>query len=169
VVSREHLGIAIPAAHPCARKRRLGATDLAGLPLVFMARESEPSVYDAVLAALRAAGVAPRSLMESSTPEASLSIVAAGLAASVKTRSEVTAARSAGERVVWKPLSNFDVELSIVAAWDTRRVTPALRLLLDLFDDKSAFSTEKERVLDATSPRRFTPRDNETRGASDAS
>ncbi len=56
VVSRELLGIAIPAAHPLAHKPHLGANDLAGLPFVFMARDSGPDVYDTVLAALRVAG-----------------------------------------------------------------------------------------------------------------
>ena len=143
VVSRELLGIAIPAAHPLAHKPHLDASDLAGLPFVFMARDSGPDVYDTVLAALRVAGVHPRSMLESSTPESSLSVVAAGLAASVKTRSEVAAARAGGERVVWKTLSNFELELVIVAAWDTRRMTAALRVLLGLLDDKPAFSVEK--------------------------
>jgi DNA-binding transcriptional LysR family regulator len=167
VVGRERLGIAVPAAHSLARKQLLGATDLAGLPFVFMARESGPDVYDTVLAALRTAGVRPRSMLESSTPESSLSIVAAGLAASVKTRSEVAAAHAAGDRVVWRPLSNFDLELSIVAAWDTRRVTALLGLLLELLD-KPTFSPEKEPVLDVASASRFTLPVNQTTGESDA-
>jgi DNA-binding transcriptional LysR family regulator len=152
VVHREALGIAIAATEPLARRRSLAAEDLAGLPFVFMARESEPQVYDTVLAALRAAGVQPRSLLESSTPESSLSIVAVGLAASVKTKSEVASARAAGEAVLWKPLSGFGLELSILAAWDTGRVTPGLRLLLDLLDDKPPLSPKKEPVLDSTTP-----------------
>jgi DNA-binding transcriptional LysR family regulator len=167
VVGRERLGIAVPAAHSLARKQLLGATDLAGLPFVFMARESGPDVYDTVLAALRTAGVRPRSMLESSTPESSLSIVAAGLAASVKTQSEVAAAHAAGDRVVWRPLSNFDLELSIVAAWDTRRVTAPLGLLLELLD-KPTFSPEKEPVLDVASATRFTLPVNQTTGGSDA-
>ncbi len=61
----------------------------------------------------------------------------------MKTRSEVVAARAGGDPVVWKTLSNFELELAIVAAWDTRRMTAALRLLLGLLDDKPAFSVEK--------------------------
>lgn len=168
VVGREVLGIALPATHPLATKRLLGADDLAGLPFVFMARESGPDVYDIVLAALRTAGVRPRSMLESSTPESSLSIVAAGLAASVKTQSEVAAAHAAGDRVVWKPLSNFDLQLSIVAAWDTRRVTAPLELLIELLD-KPTFSAEMKPVLDAADAPRFTLPVNRTTGGSDAS
>jgi DNA-binding transcriptional LysR family regulator len=167
VVGRELLGIALPAAHPLARKQILDADDLGGLPFVFMARERGPDIYDTVLAALRTAGVRPRSMLESSTPESSLSIVAAGLAASVKTQSEVAAAHAAGDRVVWRPLSNFHLELSIVAAWDTRRVTAPLGLLLELLD-KPTFSPEKEPVLDVASAPRFTLPVNQTTGESDA-
>jgi DNA-binding transcriptional LysR family regulator len=168
VVYRERLGIAIPATHAGARKRSLAAGDLGGLPFVSLARDSGPDVYDTVLAALRMAGVEPASMLESSAPEASLSIVAAGLAASVKTQSEVAAARAAGDSVVWKQLSKFDLELSIVAAWDTRRVTAPLRLLLDLLDDKPPLSPEKGPVLDAPSSRRLTPRIDKPTGGSDA-
>jgi DNA-binding transcriptional LysR family regulator len=129
VVGGEPLGIAVAEAHPLAQKDCLDAADLAPLPLVFMARDGAPLIYDAVLAALRGAGVQPRSVLEASTPESSLSLVGAGLAVSVKTQSEVDAAP---EAVAWRALANFDLELTIIAAWDTRRVTPALQLLLDL-------------------------------------
>jgi len=129
VVGSEPLGIAIAETHPLAQKDCLDAADLVSLPLVFMARDGAPLIYDAVLAALRTAGVQPRSVLEASTPESSLSLVGAGLAVSVKTRSEVGAAP---EAVVWRALANFDLELAIIAAWDTRRVSPALQLLLDL-------------------------------------
>ncbi len=129
VVGGEPLGIAVAASHPLAQKACLDAADVAQLPLVFMARDGAPLIYDAVFAALRSAGVQPRSVLEASTPESSLSLVGAGLAMSVKTQSEVDAAP---EAVAWRALENFDLELTIIAAWDTRRVTPALQLLLDL-------------------------------------
>jgi DNA-binding transcriptional LysR family regulator len=148
VVHREPLGIAVPAVHPLARKRALVADDLAPLPLVFMSRDSAAEVYDAVMAALRSAGAQPRSLLESSTPESSLAIVAAGLAVSVKAKSEVESAREAGEGVIWKQLARFDLELSVVCAWDTRRLTPPLRMLIDVLTDKPWLSRESKPVLD---------------------
>ena len=134
VIDRQRLGIAVPAGDALARKRRVQPQDLAGLPLVWMARTIDPGLYDTILAALTAAGVQPRSLQESSTPEASLSIVAAGLGVSVKTEGEVAQARAAGEQVVWKPLAGFEFELLTVAAWHPRRVTAALRSLLEVLD-----------------------------------
>ena len=134
VIDRQPLGVAVPAAHALAKKRRLEPRDLEGLPLVWMARASETSVYDTVLATLTAAGVRPRSLLESSTPESSLSIVAAGLGVSVKTDGEVAQARAAGEQVVWKRLMGFELELVTVAVWHPHRVTAALRSLLEVLD-----------------------------------
>jgi DNA-binding transcriptional LysR family regulator len=164
VVHREPLGIAVPAAHPLANKRALAAADLAQLPLVFMSRDGAVEVYDTVIASLRSAGVQPRSLLESSTPESSLSIVAAGLAVSVKAKSEVAAARAAGDLVVWKRLAGFDLELSIMGVWDARRVTAPLRLLIHLLTDKPWLSREKESVLDSRRTARSTPEVTETGG-----
>jgi len=159
VVGREALGIAVPASHPAARKRELAAEDLAQLPLVFMSRDGAAQVYDTVLASLRAAGVQPRSLLESSSPESSLSIVAAGLAVSVKARSEV----DEGGDVAWKELIGFDLELSVVAVWDSRRVTAPLHLLIGLLGDKPHLSAEKEHVLDTRAAEGSTPEVNDRR------
>jgi DNA-binding transcriptional LysR family regulator len=141
----------------------LAAVDLAGLPLVFMSRAGAAQVYDAVMAALRIAGVQPRSLLESSSPESSLSIVAAGLAVSVKAKSEVEAASEGGDAVVWKRLIGFDLDLWIVAAWDTRRVTAPLRVLIGLLSDKPRLSGEKEHVLDTRATEGSTPEVNNRR------
>ena len=158
-VGSEQLGIAVPASHPAATKRELAARDLAQLPLVFMSRDGATEIYDTVLAALRRAGVQPRSLLESSSPESSLSIVAAGLAVSVKARSEV----GEEDAVVWKPLDGFDLEISVVAAWHSGRITDPLRLLIGLLADKPPFSGEKEPVLDTPAAGRSTPGDNDRR------
>jgi DNA-binding transcriptional LysR family regulator len=163
-VSREPLGIAVPGGHPVAQKRELVAEDVAPLPLVFMSRDIAPQLYDTVLAALREAGLEPRSLLESSTPESSLAIVAAGLAVSVKAKSEVDAAREAGDSIAWKRLANFGLELSVVAAWDTRRMTSALRLLIDLLPDRPPLSHEKAAVLDNGVASRSTREVTETGG-----
>lgn len=165
-VAREPLGMAVPAVSALAQKDVLEAADLGPLPLVFMSRASAPRVYETVLSALQGAGVRPRSLLEASSPESSLSIVAAGLGVSVKTESEVAAARAAGDHVTWRRLRGFDLELAIVAVWDTRRITPPLRLLVDVLADKRWLSGEKEAVLDAGRSARSTGEVSDT-GASD--
>jgi hypothetical protein len=85
----------------------------------------DPDVYDAILGRLDAAGGRPASLLEGTTPESSLSIVAAGVATSLKTQSEVEQAAASGERVVWKRLEGVDMEIVTVVAWDPSRASRA--------------------------------------------
>lgn len=129
-VAHERIGLALPADHPLADVAEVEPHELSRLAVVWFARESAPDVYDAVLAKLDAAGGRPRSLLESATPEASLSIVAAGLAASLKTEQEVL--RNTGGGVVWKPLAGVDLELEVVAAWHPERQGGPVRELLDV-------------------------------------
>jgi DNA-binding transcriptional LysR family regulator len=154
-VARERLGIAISEAHPSAPKLELDAGDLLNMPFVMLSRATDPDIYDSLLAALRAAGVEPRSTLEATSPESSLSIVAAGLAVSVKAESEVEAARSVGEAVVWRPLARLELELALLAVWNADRERAAVRLLLDLFD-KPGFSADNQPVLDTAIAARLT-------------
>jgi len=50
----------LSASHPLARRKRLQASDLADVPLLFMARAFHPPFYDRAMAALRAIGLVPR-------------------------------------------------------------------------------------------------------------
>jgi LysR family transcriptional regulator, benzoate and cis,cis-muconate-responsive activator of ben and cat genes len=129
-VARERIGVALPADHPLSGVDELDPHALSQLAVVWFARESAPDVYDAVLTKLDAAGGRPRSMLESATPEASLSIVAAGLAASLKTEQEVL--RSATGGIQWKPIAGLDLELEVVAAWDPERQSEPVRELLDV-------------------------------------
>jgi DNA-binding transcriptional LysR family regulator len=130
IVARERIGVALPADHPLSDVAEFDPRALSQLAVVWFARESAPDVYDAVLAKLDAVGGRPRSLLESATPEASLSIVAAGLAASLKTEQEVL--HSTGDGVVWKPIAGVDLELEVVAAWHPEREGEPARELLEV-------------------------------------
>lgn len=127
-VARERIGVALPADHPLADVAELDPRALSHLAVVWFARENAPEVYDAVLAKLEAAGGRPRSLLESATPEASLSIVAAGLAASLKTEQEVLQSTAGG--VVWKPIAGVTPELEVLAVWHPERQGEPARELL---------------------------------------
>jgi DNA-binding transcriptional LysR family regulator len=136
VISRQLLGLALPAGHPLVKLDEIEPSDVNGLAVVWMARAGDPDLYDSVLSRMTAAGARPSSLLEASTPESSLSIVAAGLAASLKTDAEVAHARAGGEAVEWRPIAGLDLEFVTVAAWEPSRVTEALRCLLDVLDEQ---------------------------------
>jgi DNA-binding transcriptional LysR family regulator len=132
VLERQPLGIALPAGHPLAARGSVTPADLRSLALVWMGRSSDPDLYDAIVRKLDAAGGRPASLLEAATPESSLSIVAAGVAASLKTREEVEVAVAAGERIIWMPLAGVDLEIATVAAWNPARISRACDAILEV-------------------------------------
>lgn len=50
----------LPAGHPLARRRTLARADLAPLPMVLSERAAIPSLYDAIVGAMRRAGREPK-------------------------------------------------------------------------------------------------------------
>ena len=132
VISRERLGLALPADHALASGEVVKPSDMNVLPVVWMARASEPELYDSILARLGAAGGRPASLLEASTPESSVSIVAAGVAASLKTAREVERAVATGERVAWRPIADVDLEIVTVAAWNPGRMSRKVEDVLEV-------------------------------------
>jgi DNA-binding transcriptional LysR family regulator len=60
LLREEPLGIAVPPAHPLARRRAVPWTDLAREPLIVLARREGMGLHDAVLAGCRQAGFLPR-------------------------------------------------------------------------------------------------------------
>jgi DNA-binding transcriptional LysR family regulator len=132
VIERRPLGVALPAEHPLAARGSVSPAELRSLALVWMGRSSDPDLYDAILRKLDAAGGRPASVLEATTPESSLSIVAAGVAASLKTREEVEVAVAAGERVVWMPLVGVDLEIATVVAWNPARAGRARDAILEI-------------------------------------
>lgn len=138
VISRQALGLALPAGHALAARAAIEPPELSALPVVWMARASEPELYDSILARLTAAGGRPESLLEASTPESSVSIVAAGVATSLKTRSEVERAAASGERVIWRPIAGLDLEILTVAAWDPGRRSRGRDAVLEVLESRTA-------------------------------
>ncbi len=60
LLREERLGVALRADHPLAARDSVGWQDLAGEPLVVLARREGASLHDAILAACRGAGFIPR-------------------------------------------------------------------------------------------------------------
>ena len=132
MISRERLGLALPADLALAASEVVKPSEMNVLPVVWMARASEPELYDSILARLDAAGGRPASLLEASTPESSVSIVAAGVAASLKTAGKVERAVATGERVAWRPIADIDLEIATVAAWDPARTSRNVEAVLEV-------------------------------------
>ena len=132
VVVREPVGVALPHDHPLAAADAVSASALAGLPLAAFPRSADPVQFDRIFSTLSAAGLADVGEIHESPPgavEASLRLVAAGEAVSLKLASEVDA--FASTEVVWRPLADVDLSVVVSAAWRFDVTSPATRRLVD--------------------------------------
>lgn len=137
VVAREPVGVAVPAEHPLAHERALRPNQLTGVPLIGFARAADPAESERIFDALRAAGLSEVELVYESHPgavESSLRLVAQGVGASLKLRSEVEA--FGGNRIAWRPLEGVTLEVIVSAAWREDRVTPVLERVLPHLPDE---------------------------------
>jgi DNA-binding transcriptional LysR family regulator len=132
VVATEPVGVALPSSHRLASSESVSARSLAGEPLAAFPRAAAPAEFDRIFAVLAAAGLDDVGEIHESPPgavDASLRLVAAGEALSLKLRSEVDAFGSAG--VVWVPFADVDLSVVVSAAWRFDVTSPATRRLVD--------------------------------------
>ena len=139
LVAREPVGLALPAEHRLARFDSVAPAEMDGEVLVTFARSAAPDTFDHLFGALRAAGLSTLGEVHESPPgavEASLRLVAAGEAVSLKLRSEVDA--FGDDSVTWRPLSGVDLEVTVHLAWRldvasaaVRRIVRAIQLSVD--------------------------------------
>jgi DNA-binding transcriptional LysR family regulator len=129
-IATEQMVAAVPEDHPCANEREIALGGLQRTALVQLARSIDPAFHDGVLAACRAAGIAP-ALVEIAEPalEQVLLAVAAGTGIALLPVSAQARLTTPGVR--FKPLAPptpaFDVAL--VARADAATPTAAfLRL-----------------------------------------
>jgi len=92
LLREEPLGVAVPTGHPLAKRRILPWTALAHEPLIVLARREGTGLHDAVLAACRQAGFAPRFTRTPSQIGTVLNYVEAGAGIGVVTDSVMAAA-----------------------------------------------------------------------------
>jgi len=100
----EPMVVALPASHRLARAARRGLPlgALAGEAFVLYRRAAGPGLYDAIVAACRAAGFSPRVEQEAPRITATLNLVAAGLGVTLVPRS---LAGLQAESLIYRPLA----------------------------------------------------------------
>lgn len=92
-IADESLVVVVPEAHPLATLKRVSPQRLAAEPLVLLAREAVPSLYDQAIALLRGDAGA-RIAQEATSIQAVLGLVAAGLGVSLLPSSVKSLART---------------------------------------------------------------------------
>ncbi|WKX69954.1 LysR substrate-binding domain-containing protein [Streptomyces sp. XD-27] len=131
------LGVVVPRDSPLAdtvASGGFGATgdlplqELAGHPLVIFPRDAAPGLYDATLAACRARGYRPPSVVHAGSPEVVLGLVIAGrgiaLAHAAVARKE--------PRVVWRPLAPDALRWDMSFVWPADAPHPAAPRLAEV-------------------------------------
>ena len=99
-VLRRPLGALLRADHPLAAAAEAEPFELAGLELVLFPREQAPEHYDALLADLRALGLAPASVRPADGPGVAAGLVLAGGAVALTDRPPAD-----GDGLAWLPLA----------------------------------------------------------------
>jgi len=122
----EGLVVAAPAGHPFAARRRVHPRLLADEPLVLLAREIVPGLYDQIIALHDEHGMAPAIAQEATSIQAVLGLVAAGLGISLLPAS-VRSLDRAG--VVFRTLSPSP-RTSMLVAWRREDRSPLTHAFL---------------------------------------
>jgi DNA-binding transcriptional LysR family regulator len=78
-VQSEPMWLALPESHPALKRKTLQARDLAETPLLIFPRDVTPSLYDSLLAALRARGLTPQIAQEAIQMQTLVNLVSAGI------------------------------------------------------------------------------------------
>jgi DNA-binding transcriptional LysR family regulator len=129
-LGRDVLAAALPAAHPLAGSTApLPLAALADEPMLVLPRGISPAYSDAMVAACRAAGFAPRVVREVGSAMAQLGFVAAGLGVAMVSAGM---ARLRPPGVAFRDLEGPIHAVGVALAWNAERETEATRLALDL-------------------------------------
>lgn len=125
----EEMVVAVPSDHPLVRHDVASLSELANEPFVFFPRETAPSVFDAVVAACRAAGFTPNVVQIAPQVASTISLVAAGLGLSIVPAS-IQRIRTPG--VAYKRLNGREPRASLGLAFRKGERDPTIRWFIDI-------------------------------------
>jgi DNA-binding transcriptional LysR family regulator len=127
-LTEERLMVALPQAHPLARRSFVRVSELDGEPYVGVRPDVEPGWALAALRSVHAAGVRLDVVQETDTKIAMLGLVAARVGFSIVGESMRALGR---QGVVYRPLRGVDLRL-VLAALAPREPTPRAKNFLAL-------------------------------------
>lgn len=127
-LSEESLCLALPEAHPLAKKSLINAVDLAGESQLATPQKVAPILRDAIEGYCREAGFEPTFLLETQLQQTIVSLVAEGLGIAMVPE---TMKKANLPGVVYRPLEQAPV-VEYVILWREDNINPALRSLLEI-------------------------------------
>lgn len=118
VIQREKLVVAVPDAHPLAKKPRLRAADLRGETFVILRRREAPGLFASLASVMRGVGGMPQDVLEVAEMQTILGLVGSGFGVSL-----VPASVGESERagISFRPLADPSPEIELALAWDASK------------------------------------------------
>jgi DNA-binding transcriptional LysR family regulator len=121
----EPLGVSLPADHPLAECTTISLSQLEGELFVCFPRPWAPSLHDLLVAELHRTGVQAR-FQDSAHLSTTQGMVAAGLGLTLSALPWLEGA----EGIVWRPLTDVDIQIRTAAAWRPANRSPLLAALV---------------------------------------
>jgi DNA-binding transcriptional LysR family regulator len=137
----EPLGASLPATHPLAGRESLTLRELAGDLFVCFPRPWAPSLHDVLVDALRERGIEAR-FEDSAQLSTTVGKVAAGEGITLSAPAWLDGVPG----IVWRPLTDVQIEIRTAAAWRASNRSPLLRALVDLLPPASLTSVGRAEV-----------------------
>jgi DNA-binding transcriptional LysR family regulator len=123
----EPLGASLPEAHPLAARESLTLRELAGELFVCFPRAWAPSLHDVLVHALREQDITAR-FEDSAQLSTTVGKVAAGEGITLSAPAWLDGVPG----IVWRPLTDVQIEIRTAAAWRAANRSPLLKALVDL-------------------------------------
>jgi DNA-binding transcriptional LysR family regulator len=142
----EPLGASLPATHPLAGRESLTLRELAADLFVCFPRPWAPSLHDVLEHALREHGIEAR-FEDSEQLSTTVGKVAAGEGITLSAPAWLDGVPG----IVWRPLTDVQIEIRTAAAWRASSRSPLLHALVDLLPPASLTSIGRAEVR--TQPR----------------
>jgi DNA-binding transcriptional LysR family regulator len=126
----EPLGASLSDTHPLAGRESLTLRELAGDLFVCFPRPWAPSLHDVLVNALRERGIQAR-FEDSAQLSTTVGKVAAGEGITLSAPAWLEGVPG----IVWRPLTDVQIEIRTAAAWRASNRSPLLRAVVDLLPD----------------------------------
>jgi DNA-binding transcriptional LysR family regulator len=136
----EPLGVSLPATHRLAERSGLTLRELADELFVCFPRAWAPSLHDVLVNELRGLGIQAR-FQDSAQLSTTEGMVAAGLGITLSAPPWLDG--TAG--IVWRPLSDVQIEIRTAAAWRPGNRSPLLKAMVDLLPAPTAIEASRTR------------------------
>ncbi|MDJ0511979.1 MAG: LysR family transcriptional regulator [Methyloceanibacter sp.] len=127
-VALGHWTLVLPRDHELTIQESVSLAELRDQPLIIFDRALNPDLYDWWMQQFAAAGYKPNVVMETKQIQAALSMVKDGLALYIIASFLIS---DLSDSLTLRPLSGFDTEMSVFAAWREDYRNPALKFFLE--------------------------------------